>query len=71
MNSMKKLIGRLYWELSNHIGYIITVRDYWDPETFTLKKKNSHLILYKIVSTTDDAGWRKLEEVYRIQIKKI
>jgi hypothetical protein len=28
-------------------------------------------MLYKIVSSTDDAGWRKLEEVYRIQIKKI
>lgn len=68
---MKKLIGRLYWELSNRIGYILTVRDYYDPQTFTLKKKNSHLILYKIVSTTDNAGWRKLEEVYRIQIKKI
>ena len=68
---MKKLIGRLYWELSNSIGYIITVRDYWDPETFTLKKKNTHIVLYKIVSKTDDAGSRRLEQVYRIQIKKI
>ena len=68
---MRKLIGRIYWELSNKIGYIIKVRDYWDPETFTLKKKNTHLVLYKIVSETDDAGWRRLEQVFRIQIKKI
>tara|TARA_R110002126_G_C10108733_1_gene467059 strand:+ start:257 stop:463 length:207 start_codon:yes stop_codon:yes gene_type:complete len=68
---MKKLIGRLYWQLSNRIGYIITVRDYYDPKTFTLRKNNTHLVLFKIVSDTDDAGWRKLEEVYRIQIKKI
>lgn len=68
---MKKLIGRLYWELSNRIGYIITVRDYYDPQTFTLKKNNTHLVLYKIVSETDNAGWRKLEQVYRIQIRKI
>lgn len=68
---MKKLIHRLYWELSNYVGYIITVRDYWDPETFTLKKNNTHLVLYKIVSKPDDAGCRRLEQVYRIQIKKI
>jgi hypothetical protein len=68
---MKKFISRLYWEVSNRIGYIITVRDYYDPQTFTLTKKNTHLVLYKIVSNTDDAGWRKLEQVYRIQIKKI
>ena len=68
---MKKLIGRLYWQLSNRIGYIITVRDYYDPQTFTLKKNNTHLVLFKIVSETDNAGWRKLQEVYRIQIKKI
>jgi hypothetical protein len=68
---LKKFIGRIYWELSNKIGYIITVRDYWDPETFILKKKNTHLVLYKIVSSTDDAGWRRLEQVFRIQIKKI
>ena len=68
---MKKLIGRLYWEVSNRIGYIITVRDYYDPQTFTLKKNNTHLVLFKIVSQTDNAGWRKLQEVYRIQIKKI
>lgn len=68
---MKKLIGRLYWQLSNRIGYIITVRDYYDPKTFTLRKNNTHLVLFKIVSETDNAGWRKLQEVYRIQIKKI
>ena len=61
----------LYWKFCNWIGYIIVFRDWYDVETFTLKKKNSHLLLYKIVSSTDDAGWRKLEEVYRIQIKKI
>ena len=53
------------------IGYTIYLRDYYDPQTFTLKKKNSHLAILKIISKTDDNGYRKVKEVFQIQIKKI
>lgn len=53
------------------IGYTAYFRDYYDPETFTLKKKNSHLAILKIISKTDENGHRRVKEVCVIQIKKI
>ena len=53
------------------IGYTIYLRDYWDPETFTLKKKNSHLAILKIISKTDKNGHRRVKEVFVIQIRKV
>ena len=53
------------------IGYTVFFRDYYDPQTFTLKKKNSHLAILKIVSKTDENGYRKVKEVFQIQIRKI
>lgn len=61
----------LYWKFCNWIGYIIVFRDWYDPNTLTLKKKNSHLALLKYTSKADDAGWRKVKEVFQIQIRKI
>ena len=60
-----------YYKLSRWIGYIIVLRDYYDVETFTLKKKNSHLALLKYVGETDEQGWTKVEQVFQIQIKTI
>lgn len=53
------------------IGYTIYLRDWYDPETFTLKKKNSHLAILKIISKTDANGYRKVKEIFQIQIRKI
>lgn len=68
---MKKLIGRLYWTICKRIGYIITLRDYYDPKTFTLVKKNSHMALLRYIGKEDENGYIKLKEVWQIQIKKI
>ena len=53
------------------IGYTIYLRDYYDPETFTLKKKNSHLAILKITGKTDENGHRRAKEVLVIQLRKI
>ena len=68
---MRKLLWTLHWKLSQMIGYTIYLRDYYDPQTFTLKKKNSHLAILKIIGKTDDNGYRKVKEVFQIQIRKI
>lgn len=68
---MKKLLWTLYWHLSAMIGYTIFLRDYWDPQTFTLKKKNSHLAIVKIIGKTDANGHRRVKQVFEIQIRKI
>jgi hypothetical protein len=68
---MKKLLWTIHWKLSGMIGYTIYLRDYWDPETFTLKKKNSHLAILKIISKTDANGHRRVKEVCVIQLRKI
>ena len=68
---MKKLLWTLHWKLSGMIGYTIYFRDYYDSETFTLKKKNSHLAILKIISKTDANGHRRVKEVFVIQIRKI
>ena len=68
---MKKLLWTLYWRLTGMIGYTIFLKDYYDPETFTLKKKNSHLAIFKIMSKEDANGHRRVEQVFRIQIRKI
>lgn len=61
----------LYWRFCNWIGYIIVFRDWYDPNTLTLKKRNSHLALLKYTSKADDAGWRKVKEIFQIQIRKV
>ena len=53
------------------IGYTIYLRDWYDPETFTLKKKNSHLAILKIIGKKDENGYRRVKEVFQIQIRKI
>ena len=68
---MKKLLWTIHCRLSQMIGYTVFFRDYYDPQTFTLKKKNSHLAILKIVSKTDENGYRKVKEVFQIQIRKI
>lgn len=61
----------LYWKFCNWIGYIIVFRDLYDVETFTLKKKNSHMAILKIISNEDENGHRRVKEVFQIQIRKI
>lgn len=61
----------LYWKFCNWIGYIIVFRDWYDVETFTLKKKNSHMAILKMISKEDENGHRRVKEVFRIQIRKI
>ena len=68
---MKKLLWTLHWRLSGMTGYTVFLRDWYDPKTFTLKKKNSHLAILKIISKTDENGYRRLKEVFQIQIKQI
>ncbi len=68
---MKKLIGNLYWRICRRVGYIITFRDYYDPKTFNLIKKNSHMALLKYVGKPDKNGYIKVEEVWQIRIKKV
>lgn len=53
------------------VGYTIYLRDYYDPKTFTLKKKNSHLAILKITSKEDENGYRTVKEVFQIQIRKV
>ncbi len=36
-----------YYKLSRWIGYIVVLRDYYDVETFTLKKKNIEFTQWK------------------------
>ena len=68
---MKKLLWTIHWKLSGMIGYTIYLRDYYDTETFTLKKKNSHLAILKIIGKTDENGHRRAKEVLVIQLRKI
>jgi len=68
---MKKLLWTLHWKLTGMIGYRIFLRDYYDPQTFTLKKKNSHLAIVKIIGKTDANGHRRVKQVFEIQIRKI
>lgn len=62
---------RFYWRLCKWIGYTITLRDYYDPKTFTLRKKNSHLSMLKHMGEVDDRGWISVKEVFTIQIKRV
>lgn len=71
MNSMKKLIANLYWRICRRIGYRIVFRDYYDPKTFTLKKRNSHMALIKYIGKEDENGYVRIEEIWQIQIRKI
>jgi len=68
---MKKLIADLYWGICRRIGYILILRDYWDPETFTLKKKNSHIVLLKYIGKVDEHRHIRVKEVWQMKIKKI
>jgi hypothetical protein len=68
---MKKLLINLSWKFLNWVGYIIVFRDYYDPETFILKKKNTHVAILKCTSKVDENGWRSVKEIWQIQIKKI
>jgi hypothetical protein len=68
---MKKLIADLYWRACRRIGYIITLRDYYDPKTFTLVKKNSHMALIKYIGKEDENGYVRVKEVWQIRIKKV
>ena len=68
---MRKLLWTLHWKLTGIIGYTIYLRDWYDPETFTLKKKNSHLAILKIISKVDENGYRRVKEIFQIQIRKI
>jgi hypothetical protein len=68
---MKKLLWTVYWKLSGMIGYTIFLKDYYDPQTFTLNKTNSHIAIFKIISKEDANGHRRLEQVFTIQIRKI
>jgi hypothetical protein len=68
---MKKLLANLYWRICRRIGYIITLRDYYDPKTFTLVKKNSHMALLKHMGKPDENGYIKVKEVWQIRIKKV
>ena len=61
----------LYWKFCNWIGYIIVFKDWYDVETFTLKKKNSHMAILKMISKEDVNGHVSVKEVVRIQIRKI
>ena len=61
----------LYWKFCNWIGYIIVFRDWYDEETFTLKKRNSHMAILKMISKEDENGHRRVKEVFQIQIRKI
>ena len=61
----------LYWKFCNWIGYIIVFRDWYDPQTFTLKKKNSHMAMLKMISKEDEHGHRRVKEVFQIQIRKV
>ena len=61
----------LYFKFCNWVGYIIVFRDWYDLQTFTLKRKNSHLSLLKYTSKADENGWRRVKEIWQIQIKKI
>ena len=53
------------------IGYTIFLKDYYDPQTFTLKKNNSHIAIFKIMSKEDANGHRRVEQVFTIQIRKV
>ena len=68
---MKKLIANLYWRICRRIGYRIIFRDYYDPKTFTLKKRNSHMALIKYIGKEDENGYVRVEEIWQIQIRKI
>ena len=68
---MRRLLWTIHWKLTGIIGYTIYLRDWYDPETFTLKKKNSHLAILKIISKKDENGYRRVKEVFQIQIRKI
>jgi len=68
---MKRLLWTLHWKLTGIIGYTIYLRDWYDPKTFTLKKKNSHLAILKIISKKDENGYRRVKEIFQIQIRKI
>ena len=70
-SNMRKLLWILYWRVTGAIGYTVYLRDWYDPETFTLRKKNSHLAILKILSKEDANGHRRVEEVFQIQIRKI
>ena len=68
---MRKILWTIHWKFTGMIGYTVFLRDWYDPETFTLKKKNSHLAVLKIISKIDENGHRRLKEVFQIQIRKI
>ena len=68
---MKKLLWTIHWKLSAMIGYTIYLRDWYDPKTFTLVKKNTHMAILKIIGKEDVNGHRRVKEIFQIQIRKI
>lgn len=68
---MIKFLYGIYWRICRRIGYRIILRDYYDPKTFTLKKRNSHMALIKYIGKEDENGYVRIEEIWQIQIKKI
>lgn len=61
----------IYIMLCHLIGYRIVFRDYYDVETFTLRKKNSHMALIKYIGKPDENGHIKIEQIFQIQIKPL
>ena len=68
---MIKFLYRIYWRVCRRIGYGIIFRDYYDPKTFTLKKRNSHMALIKYIGKEDENGYVRIEEIWQIQIRKL
>jgi hypothetical protein len=62
----------IYYRICRWIGYVIVFRDYYDVETFTLKRKNSHMALLKYIGKEDEQGrYIRVKEIFQIQIRKV
>jgi hypothetical protein len=62
---------KVYYKICRLVGYIVVLRDYYDVQTFTLKKKNSHLALLKYVGEVDENKTSRVKEIFQIQIRKV
>lgn len=60
---------KLYYKLCDRIGYLLILQHNYDPQTFEYTKYN-RIILFKFIGKRDDAGFRKIKEIFQIQLKR-
>ena len=59
----------IYHRLCRAVGYSILIHDTWNPQTFELEKRNSHIALYKYLGAYRHDGSMKMRQIWILKIR--